>query len=514
MKLLKLTTLSVMLMGLFLVRCGSDNSGATNSLSAATPSMGISSPTMTSSTTTASYKGRFQAISQAMLKFPAIEMALKWVGIDLATNSFAVEETTLPSDMKPLDTLKSDQAGDLVQSPTTLAAEVGTLTTKKYDALCFNQGYNISSDANATVNQVLYGDGGIAYSTASATDTTACMAAAMNAMIAGHPRYLNKMLKIVSIMLSAANGAGKALPAVNETQDVLANMPTIDGLTLTKASLARLADDAAGLKVYKSEIEGTANSTTLDITLYHTPLNADNTNFKGLFQIVRPHTTGKMAGQSVVYHQESGVLRLAMRGCANQNTAGSDFFNATTGLLDFGKTACQQDLNQIHAQVNNTSGASIMHAAWQAGTGDGASRVTEIMTTGNTEGSTGTGIFGYGKSINGTGNYAGPLPDNTSTPWATRMYCEWLNSLSGGTSINYVQRQTMTLSSGKWVVASDNWRYAGNGTCITNDNSWTISGHQLAAVNSTTVSGPTSLQLVAPSTVTIGSVEVPTYTKP
>lgn len=496
-----------------LTRCGGDDAES-NPLSGVAPSLAISSPTMTSSTTTASYRLKFQTVRQAMLKFPAIEFVLKLVGVDLAKNSFAVEETTLPSDMKPLDTLKSEQAGDLVQSPTALAAEIGTLTTKKYDALCFNQNYNISNDANATVGQVMYGDGGIAYSTASSTDTTACMAAAMNAMMAGHPRYLNKMLKLISVMLSAGNHAGKTLPAVGETVDALANMPTIDGLTLTKASFGRLSDDASGNTVYKSEVEGTAGTATLDITLYHSPLNADNSNFKGLFQIVRPHTSTMMAGQSVVYEQQDGVLRLAMRGCANQNTASTDFFSSTTGLLDFSKTACQQDLNQIHASFNNTSGASIMHAAWQAGTGDGASRVTEIATTGNTEGSTGVGIFGYGKSINGTGSFAGPLPDNTSTPWASRMYCEWLNSLSGGTSINYVQKQGMTLTGGKWVVSSDNWRYAANGTCITNDTAWTIANHPLSAVNSTSMSGPTSLALVAPSTVTIGNVSVPTYTLP
>ena len=72
----------------------------------------------------------------------------------------------------------------------------------------------------------------------------------------------------------------------------------------------------------------------------------------------------------------------------------------------------------------------------------------------------------------------------------------------------------MTLSGGKWTVSANNWAYAVTSTCITNDTSWTISGHQLTEVNSSSMNGPTAMQLVAAGSATIGAVTVPTYTKP
>ncbi len=519
---MKKSITSVVTVGVFtlaLISCGkSDSAGtATNALSNAAPTAAITSPTASGSSGSASIWNKFNKTSYAFIQFSGLSTLLRLLGVDAK----AADDTTAPTDVKPYTEMKAEQASDMVASPATVAAKIGTFDTKTFGAKCFNQGHNVTGQAS-TVN-ILGGDGGVAYATASGTDTTACMAAYMNALMAGHPFFVNKIFKLQATMLSAANSAGATLPAVGEEKDFKASMPSLStsSITLSEAKLKRLADTATGFPVYKSSFAfETTGGKAGSIKIWHSPENGDS-KYKGRIQAILPHTSGSGSGAkrglSVVYSKDNGTFTFILKHGANRATTSDTFFNTTTLDVNFDASGVEEDLIKVIGTFNDSTGAGTVWAAWQAGSNDGASRVTMVTTAGRDNGAAGTGYFGYGRSINtGTGNLAGPLTDtaDTTDAWAKGMFCAWLTSLSNGTYTTKVQKQTMTYSTatGKWGVNANNWQFARRPDCTTNA-TFSITGHPLAEVN-TTYAALTTPDLVSASTVngTIPSVTVPTFT--
>lgn len=458
-----------------LVRCGTSSDATTNSFSIAAPAIAITSPTATTATRGTS-----------------------------VFNLFRAGETDKPTELKPLGEMKADAKADFLLPPDTVIAKFGGFDDiKAYRSPCFGPSW--TDNASGSVARPSQ-DLGIVWPTRDNVSTEACAAAQMNSLIAGKPHLFNKVRTLVTGLLAKANAEGKALPEIGASIEV--TMPTVTDFTFTVAKLSRLANDADGNTVYKTEIGGTIGAKTFSVTLYHTPTNADNTEFKGLFQATMPYTNGSGGAYralSVVYSQTATDLKFVLDAAANRNTTDTDFFDATTGRVAFTKADAGEDLNKMIATFDTATGASTVHFAWQAGGLDVASRDYAVTTTGVAETSTGVAYFGFGSPLKG----GTPLTDSTSTMWATKMICDWRNN--PGTPLNAkVQKQTMTVTGGVFVPTVSNINFAPHTSC--NNASWNVTVADAPFLVRTGIDTTTN-NLVAPG-VEVAAVTAPTYTKP
>ncbi|MEK6706178.1 MAG: hypothetical protein AABZ06_10345 [Bdellovibrionota bacterium] len=465
--------------------CGDDSASNSSSAASAIPAMAVTSPTASrSSSASLHLKKSFWAKVRVNL-------------LKVLNPSSVAEETTQPTDVKPMDQMVSDLKNDIQGSdPAALAAKIGNMTATSYRAPCYGPAW-VDNATGVSVNRPT-GDLGMVYDTASNTDLMACSASQLNALIGSAPQFLNKLIKLQATMIAAMNKADKDLPPAGEKVDAKPDMPTIPGITITTAEVNRLADRADGKAVYKSIIAFTDPvSKTGSVTVWHTPLNGDNTNFTGLIQAIVPHTpsmgdpnAAAYRGMSMVYEQVDGVIKYALDMAANRTTSSQDFFSTTTGRVDFSKASFGEDGNRIIAQFNENTNAVTMHYAWQAGEQDNSARAFAVEIAAGTKGSqTGVAYYGFGADI-------ATLTDNVSTPWMTKMHCNWLNNLASGPSVAKIQSQTFQQdTNGAFVPVNSKLDFAPTDTCVKADaftisnamptffnGSRTISAHELVSV--------------------------------
>ncbi|MGK5089063.1 hypothetical protein WDW86_16015 [Bdellovibrionota bacterium FG-2] len=356
-----------------------------------------------------------------------------------------------------VDELKADLAA---ADPTALAAKIGKMEVTRSSADCFGPAW-VDNTANGGGGGRPVGDLGIVYDTASNTDSTPCAAAQLNALMSGTPQFANKLVKMQATLITALGAAGQALPAVGASIDGLSVMPAVTGVTFTVATLERLADVTAdSTAVYKTTFAYTNTSGgSSAVTIIHNPKNANNTDFVGYLKATIPEGTtsggngpppARVAssvayrGISLIYQQTGDVLTFALDSAQNRETSSADFFSTTSGRIDYSKDAYGSDANKIIATFNQTTGASTMHYAWQAGRADLATRTFAVSV--NAAGA-GTAYFGFGADI-------ASITDTTSSLWADKMFCDWLGAIGlktpGATSfpvssyVTKLQKQTFS----------------------------------------------------------------------
>lgn len=349
---------------------------------------------------------------------------------------------------KPMNEMIQDMRNlQAAADPTTSAAGLGNpiAPITSTNAECY--GPNLTDNAKGSDIARPPGDLGLFYDTASDTDVIACAAAEFNALMAGSPQYVNKWVGAQAVMLAVLGQAGNALPAVGASLDAIASMPAIEGISLTTATLERLADDADGNETYKTFIAFTkeGEATAGSVTIYHTPRNNDNTSFRGLFQAILPHESSQgrvpvqgYRGISMAYAQTDGSLTFSLKIGANRSTASDDFFG-TDGVVDFTKAAFGEDGHYLNATFNTTTNAARAHYAWQAGGSDGAIRTFSVDVPIGTEGASGSAYFGFGADID--------TIEGVGAPWMTKMFCNWVEGTSMGVSQAKVQKQLFDLTS-------------------------------------------------------------------
>lgn len=492
----------VIAFALLLSGCGNDAATtAASSLSTSMSSLAVTSPTAARS---ASASG-----DRFILKnwFASIPSKL----LDLFFRS-SIAGTAPDTVVQPIGTMVSDMKSDIASSaPEAVAAKIGSMSVNSYRAPCYGPSW--TDDATGSTVNRPSGDLGIVDVAAGPGDTMACAPAQLNSLVGGAPQFANKIVKLQATMIAGLRKGGKALPAIGASVDALADMPAITGITLSKAKLTRLANRASdGFSVFKTEFEFTdASSKTGSVTVYHTPLNDANTNYIGLLQAILPvTTTSNVAGHrglSVVYQEVDGVIKYALDTAQNRSTDSTDFFSTTTGRVDFTKAAFGEDGNRIIASFNTVTNATTMHYAWQAGSNDGSVRAFAIDIPAGTEGSlTGVAYAGFGAAMTA-------LTDDVSTPWMTKMYCNWLNGLANGTSVAKVQGQTFSqAATGKFSAVTSNIAFAPTDTCQ-KSGTFAVTNSQPDAFNGTKTVTAHSLVSVG-AMGAISAVTVPSYPLP
>lgn len=333
------------------------------------------------------------------------------------------------------------------------------------------------------------GDTGIWRSTVDGT-TEACAAGQANAKISGIATQVDSAMLAMASMICIADVSGLALPAegasLDLTTQVASGFSTNDvGLTVTSATLARDDDDADGNAVYLANLVGTGTTAagsaqTVAVRLKHIPTTADNSTYKGKLSFTvstddgtKPGNcsqmgvtvTGQTDAVSIGYEKTSTSSLTYELNSGNFCGKEADPYVSTTNFtVDSSKrlqapttvTGWGNNYNYALFNYNPSDGTGDFQFAWQAGAGDGNTRVMNVSVETSGGVTTGTAFFGFG-----------PAVFETDAGTIDRMICNWAGPngavpANQHTGVAFAQKQVMTLdaTSGLFIPSSSNITYA------------------------------------------------------
>lgn len=256
--------------------------------------------------------------------------------------------------------------------------------------------------------------------------TEACAAAQMNYLISAVSTRVDTMISMFNNMVCVGKKAGLVLPDVSATTDfksALGTKSTMTGITVNTATIERLANDSDGNAVYKSTVSITMGTHTGTAILKHIKTGSDT--YKGKLSMTMSNDsavsmgggdncTGSAAGTlhagvvsyvknsatSMVYEMNFAEFCSATASPldSNNNISRTDTFNATTNPDGWGN-----DWNYALFSLNPSNGTGTVAYAWQAGFGDGRTRVLDATVSEAADGSaSGTAYYGFGPGVNGS----------------------------------------------------------------------------------------------------------------
>lgn len=343
-----------------------------------------------------------------------------------------------------------------------------TFTAEAFQSLTFANCYGPSviydnHPTNVPANST-YGGGdlGIWNSTNMTTATEACSAAQMNNVVDFAASRVDTFMNILAAISCAATKGGTALPAVGASVALTSEITsyvTVSGLSITTATLERLADDGSN-PVYRFTINGTytmdSKAYAVTFVMKHIPTATDGSTYKGKFAFsygLTDPTNPKPLNCAAIAAAAEGSVQAGT--IMYEKTAATnivyemnfaEFCGATTNPFDANLNISASDTasttnpdgwannyNYGLFSINPTTGMGSVAYAWQAGLGDAAARTLNLAVTANADGSaSGDAYFGFGPG----------MPTSTSTTRGTieRMYCNW-----GGTPVeSKAQHQGLT----------------------------------------------------------------------
>lgn len=432
--------------------------------------------------------------------------------VSLRDGFFAAAEVGAPDEMKPLSEMLAEVDALKDKAATDIAAGVD-LAFKKYTTNCYGPSlsWDMSSPTDPAARNLPGGDLGIWTDTES--DGTACAAAQLNSLVGGANQVNEARDFLLAIVAAAGADGGVGLPGVGASVDMTSSAPAFTGITVTSATLERLADDSDGNAVYHTTVAYTvadaADLDELEMQLWHSPTAAGQ---KGLFQALVPgvSTMGGAdvyRGISLVYNDDGESLTIDLRMGQNRTTVSTDFFNDTTGQFDATETGAGEDITRFLATFKKATSEATARYAWYAGGNmDGAARVFEVdVNVGDDGKRSGVGYFGFFE-----GAYAS-LP--TTGTWIQKFFPNWTVGLATGAELaNKCQGQTFAEdSSGILAPVTSNTLFAPENDGL-GVGTYTLTSGGGAVARS--VTGGT-IELVAQNSMgTVPDVTAPSFSKP
>lgn len=271
------------------------------------------------------------------------------------------------------------------------------------------------------------------------SSSEACAAAQMNYLINSVSTRVDMMLNMFNNMVCVGKKDGLTLPAIGATTDFKSSLnskSTMTGVTVNTATIERLANDSDGNAVYKSTVSVTIGTHTGTAILKHIKTGTDT--YKGKLSMTMSNETAmdvgncsgaaagsvnagvvsyvKSSATSVVYElnyaEFCGASATPLD--SSNNISRTDIFNSSTNPEGWGS-----NWNYGLFNLNPSNGTGTVAYAWQAGSGDGRTRVLNATVTEAADTSaSGTAYYGFGPNVNGTGtlgtiegficNWAGP----------------------------------------------------------------------------------------------------------
>lgn len=320
----------------------------------------------------------------------------------------------------------------------------------------------------------------------------ACAASQMNYLVDAVATRVEMMFNMFDMMVCVSKKAGIAEPSVGSTanlKDTMSSHGSVSGITVNTATIERLANSAAGNPVYKSTLSVTitaggetrTGTAILKNEVTGTDANGKN-NYKGKLSMTMSNPTqlgnncGTANGAADAGSVMAGVVKYVKTSATSvkyeYNYA--EFCGSTSAPLDTDNNISRTDVfsgtntdgwgsnwNYGIFDLNPSNGTGNVAYAWQAGNGDQRTRVMNITTTANSDGSaSGTAWYGFGPDVNGTGtlgsidgfvcNWAGPNGAINSNP---RTHAALLAS-TPAKAVTLAQKQILSRASGASVFTT------------------------------------------------------------
>lgn len=351
------------------------------------------------------------------------------------------------------------------------------------NASCFGPTLSYTNHPDGGSGTLPSGDLGIWLETDSATGD-ACAAAQLNARMDGASSRANTALMTVAAMLRAAISSGTGLPGAGSNIDVLASMNAL-GIASTTFTKALIALDSSGkIWTYTLELtftDASGASHNIAIKLDHTP-GSSPTTYAGIMTLSATNTfNGGNCGSGsnpvtridTFKYDRSGTSSITGIQRSGQFCGSGSY--ATLGSYDSDgqlkpSSAWTDDFSRFGASYNPTTLKGYYLYGWQAGSGDGYSRILQLGINGIGSGTTNNGesYFGYGDAIDTTDGkvkgfhciWAGPKPAKPTglqTIYAQRQFISYDSTTgkwsqpTGGSDIRYAPTDSCTYNaSGFW----------------------------------------------------------------
>jgi hypothetical protein len=314
-----------------------------------------------------------------------------------------------------------------------------------------------------------------------------CAAAQLDARMGSISQRGNLGLMTLASLINVANAAGKALPAAGASLTLTSDMNSAFSASGLSFSSATMAQSAAAVWTYAVQFAFTdahGLPHNAEISLSHTP-GASTTQYAGrlTYAVTRDSSdlrncpaisAGTVDVGTLVYRRSSQTAASLVQREGNYcgtGTVGSlassvaDF--TADGQLDpagkwTGSKGWANDFNRFGARYDPTTSQGAYAFGWQAGQGDGNSRLFNIGLNYNaaTELRDGEAYFGHGDDI------------ATSDGQIQGFICNWAGPGHSHRLSDYFQRQSISFNAatGQWELAlgapsSSNILYAPTNSC-------------------------------------------------
>jgi hypothetical protein len=310
---------------------------------------------------------------------------------------------------------------------------------------------------------------------------TACAAAQVTSLTdyAGTMSFYSQFLAAYLYCYVNNSGGSLSIPSTSGSATSLSSSDLTsfgftsgkDELTATAASIT--AFTAAGDLAYRYEIQGTmkdgdlspAKTVAYKIVVQYskTSAGAQTGTASYAFGDSSPSVAGNCPAGGVTYAGKetfnySGSTDTVVLKHAEFCGSSATPLNTTTYDIDFSSkydaattpNGWGNNANYVLFSFDPTTFDGSYVYAWQAGKGDGATRLfnAKIATTSGTQ--SGTAYVGFGDDI-----------ATTATLGTIKgMICNWTGTGSAKTLKNYVQSQDIAKSSGKWVATASHIKFA------------------------------------------------------
>lgn len=351
------------------------------------------------------------------------------------------------------------------------------------NAACFGPTLSYTNHPDGGSGMLPSGDLGIWLETDSATGD-ACAAAQLNARMDGASNRTNNALMTVAAMLRAAISSGAGLPGAGGSINIVAPMNAL-GVASTTFTTALIALDASG-KIWTYSLAFTFTdaggaSHDVAIKLDHTP-GGSPASYAGVMALSVTGTfNGGNCGSGSNPITRIDTFKYDRSGTSNitgiQRSAqfcGSGSY-ATLGSYDSDgqlkpSSTWTDDFSRFGASYDPSTLKGYYLYGWQAGSGDGYSRILQLGINGIGSGTTNDGesYFGYADAIDKTDGkikgfhciWAGPkpaTPTGLQTQYAQRQFIRYDSATgkwsqpTGGSDIRYAPTDSCTYNaSGFW----------------------------------------------------------------
>ncbi|MCB1196914.1 MAG: hypothetical protein R3A45_00735 [Bdellovibrionota bacterium] len=292
-------------------------------------------------------------------------------------------------------------------------------------------------------------------------DAQACAAAKLNAEVGNVGQKVDAALLFVAGMSCLIESEsdlkipeeGNTTNLTTALSDALAS--DNPNLTITAATIRRLADASDGFEVFQYEIEAEDSSgRELKIHLKHHPTNSSGSTFKGKMwtsietENASEFTNSNSYAFSLLYEQDEDMLNFQNLATAyeSQWLTSDDIFDGENNIdptACSGFSSCWENFSQTIGNIDKKTGYGALSYGWQAGRldADGSTPLARIFNfyvdDEDQDNINAYAFFGFGRGFNKDN---GTIGSNT----INRFICNWAGPMADRSGLeNTAQKQVM-----------------------------------------------------------------------